>query len=206
MNIYTYSELFEDGETIDNAFEAIKNLDHKKNRDEQLSKFKFIKKVYQKNISNDQITHVGWLLSPYHYVSCLNNCLNNCHLSSMQLYSAYFLQFCLENNHVILLNQPHYSDTLHNTTFNVHVEDARSHDLIEYRTEHWLHKQGLDGHPLHVSMNCDCGMYDCPFDDFEFSYNEREDFYLHELTDQIPLVKVNIYVSIKDKLKSKSDD
>lgn len=201
--IYTKEELFEDDLLIDDkvsindAYQMIKN----KNSDEKLKKIKFVKNVYFIKPNTNNKVHVGWLLSPYHFICCNNR---------NQLYHTCGLKFSLDTSGDIILNNNPNIDgiKIYGTTFNVNVSDAYSHDVIDYRVEHWLHKEALDSFPLHISMTCNCGKYNCSYDGAEFYYNSSEDFYLHKLNDKfnssesnsdsneykIPLVKVNISI------------
>lgn len=201
--IYTKDELFEDDISIDNAYQMIKN----KSSDKKLKKIKFLKNVYMIRPDTNNKIHIGWLLSPYHFI--YRNDQN-------QLYFTYSLRFSRDlSNDIILNNNPRTDGTkIYSTLFNVSVGDAYSHDLVEYRTSHWLHKAGLDDFPLHISMTCGCDSNHCSYDDAEFYYNSSEDFYLHRLKDKsdldsnesdsdsdkykVPLVKVNVSVSFGD--------
>jgi len=190
--IYTENELFETENTISiqDAYNIIKNIDYDTDYEEQLDKITYLKYVYE--IDPNSKSHIGWLISPYHYISCYD---------SEQLYFTCGLHFYRDDkNDIILDKDSRYLSKIFNTTFNVTIHDARSHDMVEYRAEHWLHKKGLDGFPLHVSMTCDCGLSHCPYDNEEFYYDERKSFTLQELKDDIPLIKVNLMVYIRENL------
>jgi hypothetical protein len=193
QGIYTKEDLFERNITLDAAYEIIKNLDETKDINEQIKHIPFLLKVYK--VDSTKIlfrkSHIGWLLSPYHFVY---------EDDPAKILFTYAMYFKRDSDNDVILEEIICKQPLYNTWFNVSICDAPSHDLIEFRVEHWLHKEGLDGFPLHVFMSCDCGLSHCQYDDREFYYNESEDFYLHELSDEKPLVKVYVYVYIRDKL------
>ena len=191
-DIYLENDLYESNDTIslEEAYHIIKHIDYDTDFNEQLQKISFLKNVYE--IDSDVKTHIGWLISPYHYISIAD---------PSQLYFTCGLTFYKDDDNDIILNKENkYLIKIFGTTFNVYIYDAQSHNMVDYRSEHWLHKAGLDGFPLHILMSCDCGLSRCPYNDNEFYYNESENFILQELKDKIPLVKVNLMVYIRDNL------
>lgn len=195
--IYTKEELFENENnfSLSAAYNIIKNIDNDKDYYEQLKDIALLRNVYDINCTQNGINtkeHIGWLISPYHYISCDN---------PEQLYFSYGMLFFKDDDDDIILDKEwRFMNKIFNTTFNVYIYDARSHDLVEFRTEHWLHKAGLDGFPLHISMSCDCGFSECRYNNEEFYYDESESFNLQKLEDDIPLVKVNVMVEIRNNL------
>jgi hypothetical protein len=183
-NIYTNDELFDTSVSLDKVYDLIKQGDC-----EQITHLKCVKEVYE----CDPITYdkylIGWLLSPYHYVK---------RDDPDGLYFTMSLSFSKDEDNDIILD-PHqvlYWHQLYDTSFRVDVIDANCHDYLPDRIEHWLHKAGLDGFPLHVLASCDCHSSVCPYDQQEFYYNDRESFDLLPLTDKISFIKVylNIYI------------
>ena len=210
--IYSKEELFNDNFTIEDAYEAVKNGSWIN------SKIPFIKCVYDINKE-----HIGWLISSYHYISKIDvnqpsaeeiagflgsHQRSQVHKSqpltqtSVQLYFTSGLNFYKKDDLILLDDEPKYYHKLDDTTFRVYVQDANSHDLIAYRSEHWLHKAGLDGFPLHIYMSCDCGLCYCQYNNNEFYYNSSESFVLIPFNKEgkKPLIKVILMVNIKDNM------
>lgn len=193
--IYMNDELYEEGCSLTDVYEIIKNLDENADYNEQLKKMnpKFLKNVYQ--IQQIKKIHIGWLLSPFHYVS----------LDDKEIYFTYLFKFERDiYNDIILIKDPKdYNqkyDKKNNLQFNICICDAYEHFYIEYRIDNWLHKAGLTGFPLHILMKCDCGRIDCKYDENEFYYNSSENGYLHKLGENIPIIKVYISVDIRNNL------
>lgn len=188
-SIYTNDELYEEEYSLEYIYKIIKNLDENIDCSDQLKKInpKFLKNVYQ--IQQNKKIHIGWLLSPFHYVSC----------DDKEIYFTYLFKFEYDTyNDIILIKDPtDYNqkyEKLNNLQFNIYICDAYEHHHIEYRVDHWLHKAALCGFPLHILMKCDCGKIDCKYDENEFYYNSRENGYLHKLGKNIPIIKVYITI------------